>query len=559
MKRTILGLLATIATMPLITYGRDVIHYVVPAGTDGNTPDAPYTSWETAANDLADVLESSDVRDTILVAPGTYSIDSTIDIADSKKSLRIESFNAETGEQDPEHTILDGGGTTAIMALRQQYAYVSGFTFANGYYASDTYRETPSAVSAAVTFYGNQPTVSNCIFKCNKSVNVVGTCLYSNGKAQAVVADCKFLCNTQEVTVAGDYPVKGSAVYITLASDNADNYASLSGCTFSGNVGKGPKAQGSMVALPNGRTVIDNCNFYTNSFTQTDSARDTSGAYLYFGINTTMRNCRVSCEGFGNSGGRYLYGSVLNAGNNFLCSNCTFSAISETAGSNMYGTICVNGDSISFVDCRFTDNTLNSSALFFINDKGDELFRNCLFAGNKRGSSVRMIQANGATTTKTTRFSVENCTFADNADNYALITLAAGNTAYSCNLVNSVFSTGTILSAAANNASLSARNCCFAASPANVTDGGGNIIKTVAEMKFVDAANGDWHLQDRSPLREGGTVLPWMTSDATDLDGNPRILSKYGKPLSRDPSGLPDIGCYECTIALIPGLAIVIR
>ena len=115
---------------------------------------------------------------------------------------------------------------------------------------------------------------------------------------QAVVADCKFLCNTQEVTVAGDYAVKGSAVYITLSNDNVDNYASLTGCTFSDNVGKGPKAQGSMVALPNGRTVIDNCNFYTNSFTQTDSARDTSGAYLYFGINTTMRNCRVSCEGF---------------------------------------------------------------------------------------------------------------------------------------------------------------------------------------------------------------------------------------------------------------------
>jgi hypothetical protein len=269
---------------------------------------------------------------------------------------------------------------------------------------------------------------------------------------------------------------------------------------------------------------------------------------MYFGINTTMRNCRVSCEGFGNSGGRYLYGTVLNAGNNFLCSNCTFSAISETKGSNMFGTICVNGDSISFVDCRFTENTLNSSALFFINNKGDELFRNCLFAGNKRGrSSVRFIQAYGATSAKATRFSVENCTFADNTDNNALITLAAGDTAYSCNLVNSVFTTGYILSAAQNNATLSVRNCCFAAIPANVTDGGGNIVKTLAEMKFADAADGDWHLQVRSPLREAGMLLPWMTSDVTDLDGNRRVYHS-----------LPDIGCYECQMQM-PGFKMVVR
>jgi len=55
--------------------------YVVPAGTAGNTPTSPYTSWETAANDLALAIDAAAALDTILVAPGTYSIGSTLDIA----------------------------------------------------------------------------------------------------------------------------------------------------------------------------------------------------------------------------------------------------------------------------------------------------------------------------------------------------------------------------------------------------------------------------------------------------------------------------------------------
>ncbi len=61
---------------------------------------------------------------------------------------------------------------------------------------------------------------------------------------------------------------------------------------------------------------------------------------------------------------------------------------------------------------------------------------------------------------------------------------------------------------------------------------------------FVDAENGDWRLQRKSPLRDAGVLLPWMADGATDLDRNPRLTDRFGKPFA--PGALPDIGCYEC-------------
>ena len=211
MKRIIMAAL-TIAALPVASLIA-ATHYVVPAGTAGNTPTSPYTSWETAANDLASAIESASALETILVAPGTYSVNSTIDITSSsghsRNFLKIESYNRETGKQDPEHTILDGGGTTSIMVLNVQAVSLRGLTFANGYVESDSYTaQTATGASAAIFINANQiatsgqGVISNCIFRCNKSKNVVGTCIYNYAKNPPLIADCLFACNTQEVTVA---------------------------------------------------------------------------------------------------------------------------------------------------------------------------------------------------------------------------------------------------------------------------------------------------------------------------------------------------------------------
>lgn len=70
--------------------------------------------------------------------------------------------------------------------------------------------------------------------------------------------------------------------------------------------------------------------------------------------------------------------------------------------------------------------------------------------------------------------------------------------------------------------------------------------------RFADA--GDYRLQRKSLLRDGGIRLDWM-ADAADLDGNPRCLNRNGKPTA---DALPDVGCYECAAAT-PGCVILIR
>ena len=46
--------------------------YVVPAGTAGNTPEAPYDTWAKAANDPRAAADATDVEGTIYILGGNY-------------------------------------------------------------------------------------------------------------------------------------------------------------------------------------------------------------------------------------------------------------------------------------------------------------------------------------------------------------------------------------------------------------------------------------------------------------------------------------------------------
>jgi len=80
------------------------------------------------------------------------------------------------------------------------------------------------------------------------------------------------------------------------------------------------------------------------------------------------------------------------------------------------------------------------------------------------------------------------------------------------------------------------------------TAGAANITNILANgevvVQFKDAANGDYTLRRSSPHRDAGTKLGWMTVDATDLAGNPRVVTN-GKTLAENPDALPDLGAYE--------------
>jgi len=86
------------------------------------------------------------------------------------------------------------------------------------------------------------------------------------------------------------------------------------------------------------------------------------------------------------------------------------------------------------------------------------------------------------------------------------------------------------------------KNCCLTngiAWPATAT------ACVNGDPKFVDAANGDWHLRVSSPCCGKGDNSA-VSEGAVDLDGNPR---KFGRNV--------DIGCYECQKSV--GFHILVR
>lgn len=520
--------------------------------------------WVDAYMSIADAIAAASdgteaSHDTILVASGTYNINSTITVSlDNRRWLVIRSANLETDEEDREGTILDGGGAIQIMKVQSAAVRVSGFTFQNGSMESAAYS---SNGAAAIQITRHKVVVDNCVFRGNRTVNVAGTCVScSGGSGNLTVSGCIFTNNTQEISVSGsDYMAKGVAIYSSV------NTVTVNDCLFDGNNATAESANGLLVSGSGTGWHFDNCTFLTNTFTRsgTSSGRVSYGGSVNLTDSSTMRNCRFSCNAFNATGSDSIYGSVLNIGGTCTLSNCTLTSIVDSNNSDrMYGTIYVNGNGVSFLNCAFTDNTVGK---YFIEVRGktNTLFRNCLFADNVRGTTAyRLIRQTNCP--DGSGLVIENCTFVDNTDSIGdtkvHIIGSAGTSSCTNVFVNSVF-TG-LLHPHPSNIKTVARNCCFGPLYDN------NFLEKTdcfmisdvpgGDLKFIGVAERNYQLQRTSPLREKGIILPWMSVTATDIIGNLRVVSNKGEPLAVDPSALPDIGCYECVLKPL-GLALIIK
>ncbi|RKY14457.1 MAG: hypothetical protein DRP82_04025, partial [Planctomycetota bacterium] len=276
--------------------------------------------------------------------------------------------------------------------------------------------------------------------------------------------------------------------------------------------------------------TIKDCAFVGNS-------ADWGGAVYCDASNPTIVNCTFSGNSAEDAGGAIFCtnSSVLTA------TNCVFSDnITDSAG----GAIYCDASRLNLNNCVFSDNTVTTydgGAIYCINSSGLAA-TNSVFAGNSAGR-----YGGAAAAVYSSRLTMTNCTLTGNATSSGGAIFCAvlsdatlknsilwGNSASSANEIY-------IYDDPYNPSFAILNHCCvdntgYGGQAGNITEN--NCIHQ--DPQFVNAAGGDYHLQDVSPCIDAGnnSYVPGTVSE--DLDGNQRIADG-----DNDGTSVVDIGAYE--------------
>ncbi len=459
--------------------------YMVPAGTAGNTPTSPYTSWATAANDLTTVKSTCTSGDTILVAPGTYNVNARV--TDSTASLFIRSCDPETNLPDSEHTIFDGSGSSETDVWLHFNSSVSGETLLEGF----TFRNFPcSAVYLEST---HSVTISGCRFENNgnESINGGGVRIYQG--YGCLVTNCVFSGNR----CGSGKSYYGGAINAHDATENRPPY--IVDCTFSNCT---TTAYGGGAIHSSSQIIVRGCTFR-------DCSANTTGGALCVGHASLISDCTFT----GTMAAQY--GQAVYLTSTYACvSNCVFTGLTTTGS---YGIIAYNDGRV--FGCTFTNNVSLTGGILFVNaasSGGDRLFRNCLVADN---ASVGQYYFRLYYSLKDhqTPLNVENCTIIQKSAK-ANLCWDESKYAYSLTFRNSIICNSTPKSQVEGLQVITYDHCNLSAS---------------VEDELIGPDIGDYRLRSNSSCVDAGVSIDWHDG-ALDMGGNPRVAGTA-----------VDIGCYE--------------
>ena len=512
---------------------------IIYVDTDAPGPTHDGSTWDYAFTDLQDALTEAGSGDQIWVAEGTYKPTDTTDRNISfqmKNGVAIYGGFAggetELGQRDWEanETILSGdlngddgpdfanNGENSYhvfyhyVLFLDQTAVLDGFTVsggnANGPSPHDTgggmlnqFFGSPALIN--VTFSGNSgfrgggmlnydnssPALTNCIFSQNHAFGTDpesrrgrGGGIYNEEDSSPALTNCTFSGNSADLRGGGMY-------------NDEDSSPTLTDCIFSGN---SANLRGGGMYNFYSAPVLTNATFSQNNAYGSTTPDGGGGIYSESdpyneeGPAPTLTNCTFS----GNSAN--YGGGMSNNSASPVLTNCTFSG--NSAGVDGGG-IKVLGSGPTLTNCTFSGNSAGTRGGGFWISGSRPTLTNCTFSGNSAGT-----EGGGMYISPETPAALTNCIlWGDTPEeiypDVAVITYSDVQGGY----------TGT-----------------------------GNID---ADPRFVDAANGDFHLHACSPCIDTGDNTP-SSLPLQDFEGDPRISDGNG-----DGEPVVDMGVDEVAIA----------
>ncbi len=194
--------------------------YVVPEGTEGNVPTAPYHTWETAANSITVAMKAltpneGEIKSSVIVADGNYQltdghifVDQPIDIVsvNGPEATVLKAFNPDYRPEEAEDSSHNKTIEKNGVQIQNENAIFAGFSITE----AKTTALSTKGIAAALHLDGG--VVSNCW--------IYGNLSHSDGKGVVYVAsgevhDSRIFNNRSRISGAGT-----SAALVNLKGDD---------------------------------------------------------------------------------------------------------------------------------------------------------------------------------------------------------------------------------------------------------------------------------------------------------------------------------------------------
>ena len=411
----------------------------------------------------------------------------------------------------------------------------------------------PNAKALRCVITGNDATSTNN----NCGASVLGCTIGVDGWGGGILENCTISNNTGSI-YAGTINV--AKVYGCLFENNLSSKtingsrgalfvnmidAEVSGCTFRGNTAR----------TGGGAEVIDYAASFTDCVFENNVVQDSGGGVRVGGVaNVSFDNCQflgnstTAGSADNNGGGGLFIDKQTESGGWCAVSNCVFAGNSTGARGGALGFTWNGWAHGAIANCIFTNNTSSFQGGGLSVREGQNnrhtdnvlTIRNSLIAFNHTTVAGNDSNGGGICLVTYNPVLMENCTIVSNITAYA--NSGGVHHRWGGQLVNCIIAfnkrkggayeeeaSGTVWTCDQG----TYLNCC---SYPNITEHLTAANKCInVDPLFMDVESGDFTLGKRSPCRNAGRALDWMTKDVFDLSGEVPRLSESA----------PEMGCYE--------------